>query len=115
MKAKRHALMVAKKETPTQAVITIKTLGKAPEEKTFVLKDGRKLRTVYELVDELETMNDATFREFVNNTKNDFANWIHGVFGDKPLAEEIRRIKDRMETQRAIMKHLVRELKRLGK
>ncbi|MBI4144644.1 hypothetical protein HY493_00365 [Candidatus Woesearchaeota archaeon] len=113
MKAKKHTAL-AKKDSPAQAIITIKTLGKAPEEKTFVLKDGRKLRTLYELIDELETMNDGLFKDYVNDSKNDFANWIEGVFNDEPLANELRLIKNRIDTQRAVLKHVVRELQRLA-
>ena len=112
MKAKKHAKQASK--SILGKAISIKTLGKAPEEKTFVLKDGRKLRTLYELIDELETMNDDLFRDYVNDSKNDFANWIEGVFNDKPLANELRLIKNRIDTQRAVLKHVVRELQSLA-
>jgi len=105
-----------KRVAKPQAVVTVRTkaLGKAPEEKTFFLKDGRKLTTLYELIDELETMNDGVFNDYVNDMKNDFASWVEGVFGEKPLADEMRSIRNRMDTQRAVLKHVVRELKKLG-
>ena len=107
---------LAKKQEGTAIMIVrAQTLGKAPEEKTFVLKDGRKLRTVYELIDELETMNDSLFNEYANKTKNDFANWIRDVFSDRPLADELSKIQSRIDAQRAILKHVVRELKKLAK
>ncbi|MEM3154506.1 MAG: hypothetical protein QW165_02990 [Candidatus Woesearchaeota archaeon] len=90
--------------------ITKKILGKAPEKYSFHLHDGRKLRSVYELIDELETMSEETFRHFVTDTENHFANWIEGVFKEKQLADELRHIKNRIDTQRALLKHLVREL-----
>lgn len=108
--AKKRAKVASK---PGKA-IAIKTLGKAPEEKTFVLRDGRKLRTLYELIDELETMNDGLFKDYVNDSKNDFANWIEGVFDDEALANELRLTKTRIDTQRAVLKHVVRELQRLA-
>ncbi|MBI4150951.1 hypothetical protein HY492_02385 [Candidatus Woesearchaeota archaeon] len=116
VKAKKHQLQAAKKAVSkgAQAVVTLKTsiTGHAPEEKTFVLKDGRKLRTLYELIDELETMPDALFHEFVNGNKNDFAAWIEGVFNEKSLADELRKLQSRFDHQRAILKHLVRELRK---
>ena len=98
-----------------EAIITIrsKSLGQAPEEKTFVLKGGRKLASLYELIDELETMNDDLFNQHVDDMKNDFASWIRDVFENRPLADEIHKMHDRFDTQRAILKHIVRDLKQL--
>lgn len=94
------------------AKITVvrKLFGKAPEKYSFYLTDGRRLDTVYELVDELETMNDEMFHHYVNDMDNHFANWIDHVFDDRALAEDIRYMHNRIEMQRAILKHLVREL-----
>ena len=102
----------AVKKTRPQVKVTIerKIFGKAPEKHEFYLQDGRKIETVYELVDELETMSDEMFKEFVNEADNHFANWIEHVFGEKSLADELRHVQDRIEAQRAILKHLVREL-----
>jgi len=100
-----------KKTVPkVKVTITRKVLGKAPETKTFYLKDGRKIRTVYELIDELELMTEDTFKHYVSDIENHFANWLEHVFNEKNLAGELRQIKGRMETQRALLKHLVREL-----
>ena len=90
--------------------VTQHILGRAPETKSFTLKDGRKVRTVLELIDELETMTEDQFRHFVTETENHFANWIEHVFDTKDLAQELRTIHTRMDTQRAILKKMVREL-----
>lgn len=113
--AAKKAARNGKKKTTPRVKVTVrkKMLGKAPEEKSFYLEDGRALQTVHELVDELETMTDETFREYVHH-ENHFANWIEGVFDQRSLAEELRQIEDRMEAQRAILKHLVRELTKLA-
>ncbi len=87
-----------------------KEFGKAPVEKHFVLQDGRKLESLYQLVDELETMGEETFRHHVNDLRNDFANWVRDVFESPSLAGEMQNIRDRIDTQRAIMKHLLREV-----
>ena len=115
VKAKKHQLQAKKHALASgNAVVTLRTAitGHAPEEKTFVLKDGRKLRTLYELIDELETMPDALFKDFVNEAKNDFASWIENVFNEKSLADELRKMQSRFDHHRAILKHLVRTLKR---
>ncbi len=100
----------AKPKTQVHVTITRKVFGKAPEKYSFNLGDGRKLQSVYELIDELETMADDTFRNYVTDTENHFANWIQDVFSEKALADELRHVKDRIDTQRAILKHFVREL-----
>ena len=99
-----------KPKTTVKVTIVKKTLGKTPEKYSFSLNDGRKLRTIYELIDELETMSEETFRQYATDFENHFANWIEHVFSEKNLAEEMRHIKNRMDTQRALLKHLVREL-----
>ncbi len=102
-----------RKKTAKPAVhvtITRKVLGKTPEHYSFHLHDGRKIRSVYELIDELETMTEETFKQYVTDAENHFANWIEHVFEEKNLADEMRKIKNRIETQRTLLKHLVREL-----
>lgn len=114
---RKTATQHAKKQQPkavAHVYIYKKELGKAPETQSFVLKDGRKLKTMYELIDELETMPDETFREHVNEWKNDFATWIKDVFQAPNLADEIRHIQNRIETQRHLLKHFVRELKKIA-
>ncbi len=115
-KAKRHAarkpakVVSAKPKARLEVFYRKKEFGKAPVEKHFVLQDGRKLDSLFQLIDELETMSEDVFRHHVNELKNDFANWVRDVFEAPPLAEEMQRIKDRIETQRAIMKHILREV-----
>lgn len=90
-----------------------KSLGKAPEEYHFVLHDGRKLKSMYELVDELETMSEEAFKDYVTEFKNDFANWTKDVFHAPELADELYKIKNKFDSQRAIMKHLLRDVQTL--
>lgn len=109
-KASKTAKKKAKPKTSVKVSITRKVLGKAPQHYEFYLNDGRKLESVYELIDELETMAEDQFRHHVSDIDNHFANWIEHVFDEKHLAEELRLVKDRIETQRTLLKHLVREL-----
>ncbi len=109
-KIKNYVKKAIQKVPKIKVTITKKILGKTPEKYSFSLQDGRKLQTVYELIDELETMSEENFKHFVTNAENHFANWIEHVFSEKTLAEEMRHIHDRIDTQRALLKHLVREL-----
>lgn len=93
-----------------EVIIRKKVLGEAPEEHHFVVADGKKLKNIIELADALETMSEEIFRHHANEFKNDFAAWVKDVFYDHSLAEDISRAKNRLETQIAILRRLVKEL-----
>ena len=93
-----------------EVIIKKKVLGEAPVEHHFVVADGRKLKNIIELADALETMTEEIFRHHANEFKNDFASWVKDVFYDHSLAEDISRAKNRLETQIAVLRRLVKEL-----
>ena len=64
----------------------------------FVLRNGNLIPDLYELIAQLEKMDSKTFRYHVNDKKNDFAQWIEDVFGDKKLANTLRTTKNKDET-----------------
>ena len=99
-----------KKLQSVEVIIKKKILGEAPEEHHFVVADGRKLKNILELADALETMSEEIFRHHANEFKNDFSNWVKDVFYDHSLAEDIERAKNRLETQIAILRRMVKEL-----
>jgi hypothetical protein len=82
-----------------------------PEKTAFLLGGGRKLTSLFELVDELETMSQQEFGQFVSPLKNDFANWIRDVFVMPTLAEEVRRSASTTELQRVVLKQMARDLR----
>ena len=100
----------AKKLQSIEVIIKKKVLGEAPEEHHFVVADGRKLKNIIELADALETMSEEIFRHHANELKNDFASWVKDVFYDHSLADDISRAKNRLETQIAVLRRLVKEL-----
>lgn len=112
----KHAIRKAlkrgreKPKSRLEIVYRGKEFGKAPVEKHFILQDGRKIESIFQLIDELETMGEDAFRHHVNDMRNDFASWVRDVFASPSLAEEMQSMRDRIETQRAIMKHLLREV-----
>ena len=93
-----------------EVIIRKKILGEAPEEHHFVVADGKKLKNIIDLADALETMSEEIFRHHTNGFKNDFSAWVNDVFYDHSLAEDISRSKNRLETQIAVLRRLVKEL-----
>jgi hypothetical protein len=61
----------------------------------FWLCDGRTIRNLTELGAALKDMRDDVFGYHVNAEKNDFANWIRDIIGDKTLASSISKLKTR--------------------
>ena len=70
-------------------------LAEVGEEHSFVLADGKRLRSLYELRDALAYVEDHVFYHHVNEHKNDFSAWIYGVQKDKVLAELLGPEKDK--------------------
>jgi chemotaxis signal transduction protein len=65
-------------------------LEHAPKDKLFILKDDIAIATLGELAYCLHCSDEATFSHHVNSHKNDFANWIEHVFGQRKLADQVR-------------------------
>ncbi|MEM2121384.1 MAG: DUF5752 family protein [Candidatus Woesearchaeota archaeon] len=70
---------------------------KVVEGKDSFFIDGKAIKSLQELVEELNIMDDDTFKKYVNEEKNDFANWIRDVFQETELANKIFSIKERKE------------------
>jgi len=64
-------------------------------EKSFKLRSGKNLRTIPELIAELKTMPIDDFMYHVNADRNDFANWILGVFNLQETYDKIKNLHDR--------------------
>lgn len=111
--SKKRGRKAASSGRPLQSIEVIikkKILGEAPVEHHFVVADGKKLKNIIELADALETMSEEIFSHHANEFKNDFSSWVKDVFYDHSLAEDISRAKNRLETQIAILRRLVKEL-----
>ena len=63
----------------------------------FKLDDGTIIKTMKDMVDALEYMDDKTFKRYSNRQKNDFANWAKYVLKNSMLARELSKIKSREE------------------
>ena len=82
--------------------VALKMLGDVPPENNFWCIDGRVLKNLPETVAALKEMTDETFRQHVNEEKNDFANWVRDVIGDEKLSLDLRQSKTRAEAARVI-------------
>jgi len=76
------------------------------EEEYFYLRNGSSLKSIEELYDKLEDMLDEDFFFHVNEEKNDFANWIKGVFGEKELSDNLSTVKTKKEVKKILDKFL---------
>ncbi len=68
-----------------------KLLSELSSEQYFRLWGGEEIHTVPELKEKLARMDNKTFHYHVNQHKNDFSSWIQDCFGDKLLAEALRK------------------------
>ncbi|MFH1850684.1 MAG: helicase HerA-like domain-containing protein [archaeon] len=59
------------------------------------LHNGSTINNVQQLVDSINPMTDGEFAEYVNDQKNEFADWIQTV--DPPLATQMRDKKTKIE------------------
>lgn len=72
-----------------------KYLANVPQNNVFKLQGGAEINSLRELIEALDIISDETFSHHVNKSKNDFANWIEAVIGDKEEATRLRKFTDR--------------------
>jgi hypothetical protein len=78
----------------------------APAEcECFFLYNGKALKSIAELADELMSMDDSVFLFHVTKEKNDFANWMRDVFGQMELAEKAAKAKTQQGMRKAIVQY----------
>ena len=103
---KRESMAKKKEKAPEKK--EVKKAG-IPPDKYFVLRSGTTIKDIESLALMLDSMDDSEFSFHVNDSKNDFANWIGDVFGRKDIADAIRPIKDKKESQIVLLKQLFLE------
>lgn len=72
----------------------------------FWVHDGPVLSDIAELNRALKEMNDDQYAYHVNESKNDFANWVDEVLQDPHCAEDLRHAKSRHAAQHIVENHL---------
>jgi len=70
-------------------------MKKVEEEHIFHFKDGNKAHNIADLKEAIEVISDEDFDHHVTEENNDFANWIEFSHGNKELAEDIRKAKEK--------------------
>jgi hypothetical protein len=96
---------MAKKITPPKKNTSSLLMDTEPE-KSFWLCDGRTLKNLKELVQALEKMEKSVWNYHVTSGKNDFANWIEGVFGQNQLGAAVRKVKSARTAAKKIQSKL---------
>ena len=80
--------------TPGTLEHTVAQITLLPDQ-YFKLSDGTALKSLDDLKEALGKMNDDTFRQYVNDEKNDFANWIRFVYKNDSLADTLSKAKSK--------------------
>ncbi|MEM3374278.1 MAG: hypothetical protein QXE31_03580 [Candidatus Woesearchaeota archaeon] len=66
-----------------------------PDENIFWLCNGKTLKTIKELLNELKVMEESVFKYHVNDEKDDFANWLKDIFNEFELVDKLKGVKDK--------------------
>ena len=77
------------------------------EGERFILRDGRLIKNLYELLNSLRSMEGQVFDFHVNDSKNDFGNWIRDIIKDPFLADRVFKAKTREDIIHEIGKKLL--------
>lgn len=99
-------------EMPDVSNIEIRPIReiKAPEMPfesiTLWLSNGMVVKSLDDLAEAVSAMSEATFHYHVNVERNDFANWIQDVIGDKDLAMKLSKVHKRTDFYSLLKSHL---------
>jgi len=80
---------------PTSLEHKINIAIKINPDQYFRLSTGKSLTNLDELKDAINAMPDDLFKQYVNDEKNDFANWIRFVFKYERIANAVGPTKSR--------------------
>ncbi len=94
--------MATKKAVATKAPKSSLAELTASPDKAFWMCNGEMIARLGDLPGKLKNIDDSIFSQHVNSEKNDFANWIDGVFQNGSLAKKLSKVK----TKAAMIKAL---------
>ncbi len=89
-------------------------LKEVPPDKKFFTIDGRELSNLIDLAFYLGICKKEHFDYHVKKSRNDFADWIENIIGDKKLARAIRKSRTPKSALRELtsrLKELIKDLK----
>ena len=78
-----------------QFINNMSFLDNVNPENSFILNNGFIIKSVPELANVLDELDDAVFNHHVNSERNDFANWIRFGFNDNKLADKLQKATSR--------------------
>lgn len=104
---------VAKKVTATKKPVAKKaTEGKkvplvcAPQAEQFWMSDGQILADLVALADSFAAMDELLFSFHANKERNDFADWVEAVLGDKTCANSLRKADSPKKAHGVVVRRL---------
>lgn len=83
-----------------------KDLPEAPVGSYFFVHDGPTLKNLHDLEYYLGTMTKGQFNHHTSDGRNDFASWVRDVLGEKSLALQLEKAKDRESMQEILANFL---------
>jgi hypothetical protein len=81
-------------------------LGDVPDEKRFWCQDGKAIKNLKELRKALIDISDETFHYHLSEGRNDFGKWIREVVGDEALANELAKVRSRLQASQVVAKRV---------
>lgn len=78
----------------------------ADDDRCFWVTNGVVISNLIDLGDELSHMAEKVFKYHVNKERNDFADWVEKVLGDRTLAKELRRSRKPSTARTVVMRRL---------
>ncbi len=77
-------------------------LADVPDGKQFWCNDNREFKSLEQLAEGFKAMSGETYRYHVNESKNDFSNWVKDVIGDEKMASDLRKAKSAAQAAKAV-------------
>jgi len=68
----------------------------------FYLNNGIAIKSLGELSNHLNEMDEDTFSNHVNEERNDFSAWVSNTIGDKTLGRKIAELNEKDEMAKAV-------------
>lgn len=78
--------------------------------KYFYFFDNSYAKNLAEMIHKIRLMNDDWFSHYVNENKNDFANWVRYCLNNDFLADELVLVKNKQEMIKILEDHLEDEI-----
>ena len=78
----------------------------APQPNYFVLCNGKPVKSIKELADVMDNIEDHVFTHHTKDGKNDFSAWVNDVFKEVELAKKLTGASDKKHFQLIVYKHI---------